>query len=221
MRGRYDLGTKRPGIILICFLLCTLSGATAAPQVTAAAMDSGGVFRLRITGKGFPEIKSIAMNYSYDPLRVTIGNATVSAALPSSAFGATLDTVQKTMILTLAAATTFLISDGAGLAVIRAPECGIVNMTHAIQLLSASATDKSGNPLTVQVVDGGTPIRAFLPNQPVAASANKNGMNRVICLNGRCCFSARNMLASGCRIIIDGAANPAHQKGTVIFLLHR
>jgi hypothetical protein len=221
MRGWYDLGPKRPDILLFCFLLCMLSGATAAPQVTFTAIDSAGMFRLRTSGKGFPEIKSIAMNFSYDPLRVNIGNATVSTMLSSTALGANLDTVQKRLALTLAAASTIRVADGAGLAAIRAPESSFGSMTHAIQLLSASATDKSGNPLTVQVVDGGTPIRAVTPNQPAAASANTNGMNRVICLNGRCCFGARNMLASGCRIILNGTANPAQHTGTVILLLYK
>jgi hypothetical protein len=212
---------QRPGILLLGILLCALSGALAVPQVTFTAIDSAGVFRLRMSGKGFPEIKSIAMNFSYDPLRVNIGNATVSTALSSTALGANLDTVQKRLVLTLAAASTVSVADGSSLAAIRAPECSFGSMTHAIQLLSASATDKSGNPLTVQVVDGGTPIRAFLPNQPVAVSANTNGMNRMISLNGRYCASTMGVLASGCWIVNGASVNGVWHTGTVVFSTHK
>jgi hypothetical protein len=195
----------RAGVFLFYALLCLLSASAAAPQATTVALDSGGVFRLRVTGNGFPEIKSIAMTFGYDPLRVNIGEATGSAGLPSSALGATLDTIHKTLVLTLAATSTFIIADGSSLAVIRAPERGTGSKVHSIQLNSAVVVDKSGTSLSVQVVDGGTGIRFYFHNQPVAAAAYAGRANRFVTLNGRCCGGTSRSLAPGCFILKAGA----------------
>ncbi|MBD3420099.1 MAG: hypothetical protein GF398_08290 [Chitinivibrionales bacterium] len=134
-----------PGII--CMLLFSAAVCRGAPLLrTTVSLENGGLI-ITVLARELPPVKRIALTVEYDALSVDMVAATVSSALPRSAFGAQLDTAAATLTLTIVATDLICIDHETAVSVVRAPlKAG--GPDRQPRLVAATAIDSSGRQFT-------------------------------------------------------------------------
>ena len=164
----------------------------AGPMLQTSVLCVNNELRMTIVGEQLPAMKRISLTFAYDPSVISLAAATVSSPVPSTAFGALLDTAAKNLELNIVATSTFAVPDGATIAMLHAPVVGVSDARNGVSLIAASCNDING--ATIVLAIGSVASRRPLAQRLRAMEAG--GPTAVLTLNGRI-FESKTSPASG------------------------
>ncbi len=149
-------------ILMVCF--ATME-ALAGPIVTGSVSASQGMLVSTVSGTNLPAIGSICVTLSYQPTKVAVDDALVQSSVPRTAIGAILDTVARTIEISIIGAGTVQIPDRTDFITMRVPYIGETCDVYAIVVQEVTVVDESGHSHQVELRTGVRQFFAYRPSQ--------------------------------------------------------
>jgi hypothetical protein len=152
-------------------------------------MQSGAVHSgelvVTVKGKSLPEMKRLSLTFNYDPSEVDLLESLVTTPIPSTAFGAHIDTATHTLGITIVATSTFTVGEGAEVSIIRVPSSG-GTPSDAVRLNDALCIDINDTEVAVSIDEVGVIVSPAIRSAP-GYSREVSVPGKMLALDGRSC----------------------------------
>lgn len=210
-------GRTRPGMLLCVFAFLSVS-CGAGPALLTAISCTGNELVFIVSGKQLPVMKRLSLTFAYDPLLTSLANATVSSPVPSTAFSAHLDTAARELVLSILAASSVAVADGAAVTVIHTRLTPAAAPNNAVRLVAALCIDNSGNEIAPAI--GTASVRPpFLTRNRVSHISGTGIPAALLKLDGRIYSATARGAAgvgigdNGVRVFFHGATKLRRSQG--------
>jgi hypothetical protein len=202
----------------LCIFAFLSVSCAAGPALLTTISCTGNELAFTVSGKQLPVMKRLSLTFAYDPSATSLANATVSSPVPSTALSAQLDTAARQLVLSIVAASSVAVADGATVTVIHARLTPGAAPGNAVSLVAALCIDGSGNEIAPAI--GPASVRQpFLTRTRVSRVGGTGIPAALVTLDGRIYGATAHGAAgvgigdNGVRVFFHGAAERRRSPG--------